>query len=177
MDDEQFEDVVIDSRKENACSPVEPEGPFLGIMIQAPRKVAFKKDRDEHATLFPRPTGFAKVPICGFFMVPGVVFEKYVDVLSALRIVAVNKVLDKVFTGYVANPMPSDPVPIRPDLTPEQLANIVSGGYFNPNLTERVPLPQVPAVYEVHVELGEKDSEDFMESNRVIIELVKTMKE
>jgi len=86
-----------------------------------------------------------------------------------MRLVAVDKDTELEFSGRVMRPRPTIPNVKRPHVSDEQIQNMATGGYFNPNLAERVPLPERPGEYDVFVELGERDSEDFMKSNVVNI--------
>jgi hypothetical protein len=171
-DDQEFIGVPIGSFKENSCSPKEPNLSFLGILIRAPRQVFVRRTAKNDILERTLPSDFAVVPICGLYMLPGPIFQKYGEIASAMRIIALNRVQGTIYTGFVAEPIPEEPESEMSQLTPEQLANTVSGGYFNPNLTERVPLPAISADYEVHVELGEKGARDFIESNYVKVNIV-----
>ena len=172
QEDEMFKKVELDSRMPNPCSPEEPSPLFLGILINAPSRVFFKKgEKVEDGS------AFAIIPICGLYMLQMSRILKYINVIEAMRLVAVDKETNWEFFGRVAEPIPGAPKQKYPALSREEVANMVSGGYFNPNLAERVPLPEKSGKYDVHVELGERDSDDFIQSNVVTIEIIEEQEE
>ena len=58
--DKLFEQVPLNQRLPNPCSPAEPPLPWLGLVIQAPSLVSFKVGQ-------PVDGRFAAIPICGFY--------------------------------------------------------------------------------------------------------------
>ena len=170
LDDEKFKTVTINSRTHNPCSPEEPGHRFLGILINAPKKVSFKKDNASE-----RGKTFAIIPICGLYLLKVKDQAKYSGkVEEAMRLVAVSKETGKEYSGRLIAPEPVPTIPDAPlpSLSPEQLADMATGGDFNPNLAEQVPLPAALGSYDVYVELGERDSDDYLKSNVVCIEII-----
>lgn len=170
MDEDIFAKVVFNSRTANPCSPQEPDPEFLGILINAPKSVSFKAG--ERVGM---DDAFAAIPVCGFYMLEMQYQRKYHDVVEAMRLVAVEKETGWEFSGSVMRPRPTIPNTKRPHVSDEQIRNMATGGYFNPNLAERVALPAVPGEYDVFVELGERDSEDFIKSNVVHITISESL--
>jgi hypothetical protein len=170
LTDDMFDEVVLDSQESNVCSPEVYDPEFFGIMINAPKIVTFDKSAQEDTG-----GGFARIPICGFYMLDGLTFEKYARVIAAMEIVATDIMRSAVYTGRVAGLASRIPKEHH-RLTPEQLADMAIGGFFNPNLAERVMLPPKAATYDVHVELGKKDTEEFIQSNSVTVQIVEQQK-
>jgi hypothetical protein len=81
-------------------------------------------------------------------------------------LVAIDKQRGETFKGAVADddPSPVIPNPHAPPRDPQRRS--VAGGYFNPDLTKYVKLPERAAVYEIYVEYGDAVS------NCVTVELV-----
>jgi hypothetical protein len=165
--DEMFRDVETGVLGPTPCSPKKPADPsFRGILINAPKRVSFKKG-------FPGEGlgTFTTIPICGYYILDVPYPPKHESMLGALRLVAVNKDTGKKYTGPVIDRSDGVPPPKTPPFTEEQLRGVYVGGYFNPNLVEPVRLPEAPAVYDVHVELGNRGEGGFVESNTVTIEI------
>jgi hypothetical protein len=169
-----FKDVEFDSLIRNPCSPTEPDDLFFrGILINAPEKVIFK--RGERVGPW---KVFAAIPICGYYMLDITYPPKYTpSLLEAMRLVAVNRETRHVYTGYVIHPRPKVRSPNARSISEQGPAGMAAGGNFNPNLPDHVKIPETSGVYDVHVELGERDSEDFITSNVVTIEIAEEMED
>lgn len=95
--------------------------------------------------------------------------KQFEDIVKAMRLVAVDRETQLEFTGKILPSRPRLPIVKKPELTREQIAHMATGGYFNSDLVEQVRLPERPGSYDVHAELGERDTEDFLTSNIVNI--------
>ena len=163
-----FKAVTINSRSHNPCSPEEPGHRLLGILINAPKKVSFKK-RDASE----RGKTLAIVPICGLYLLKVKDQAKYSrKVEEAMGLVAVSKETGEEYSGRSVEPVPEIPDAPQPSLSPEQLADMPTGGYFNPNLAEQLPLPPARGFYDAYVKLGERDSTDYLKSKVITIEII-----
>jgi len=160
-DDRLFLNVPLNTNDRNPCSPPDMGPVWRGVMIRAPRRVFLKR-----STIGGRSVTLPDIPICGYMLldVPTVPSN------YRLRLVAIDVATGKTYSGNVVelDRSPTVPPPVKPKpLTPQEAAGLASGGCFNPNLTDFVDLPKLPAVYAVHVEFrGRK-------SNSVTIEVVK----
>lgn len=171
LDDRDFLSVIPNTLGPTQGSPSRPADPaFRGIVIRAPRKVAFKK-----GAIADRDVGFALVPICGYYRLDLLLPDRYSDLHEAIVLVATDLDRKEVFSGRTADPDLLVPPPGEPASTPGgeqsyQSGPHVYGGYFNPNLVQYARLPRRSATYEVHAELEGSG----VRSNRVTIELVET---
>ena len=167
FNDKMFENVELDTLEPSPCSPEIPDDPsFQGILINAPRKVTFKRRK---RIGFKRVV--ASIPICGYLQQLVSKIPEEGD--EALLIVAINKKTQKEYSGYMVYPeMEEPPPPDEQPLTEEEIEDLSIGIYFNPNLPVYVPLPEEAGVYDIHVELGERETEDFLKSNVVTIEII-----
>ncbi|UCE58246.1 MAG: hypothetical protein JSU63_12475 [Phycisphaerales bacterium] len=159
IDQKLFLDVPLNTDEPNPCSPPEPDPDWLGMVIQAPQQVTFKRGvtvGDNEA--------FAAIPICGYMLLEVLSVPEDAEML----LVAVDRRSGKIYRGEVVelDPSPVIPPPPSPPLSDEELEGLASGGYFNPNLADFVPLPQEPGEYHVHVEFGKA------KSNEVTIKVV-----
>jgi len=155
------------------CSPQPPDPSFRGILINAPRVVTFKKGH-----VVPETRTFAKIPICGYYHINAIYPPpKYPSILEGMRMTAVNKDSQEMFTGPVIDCTDRELPPETTPFTKEELEGISVSAYFTPNLLEFVLLPEAPGVYEVYVELGEKGEDPYFRSNTVDIELMEIGKE
>lgn len=157
VDEKQFYQVPLNTRESNPCSPKDPGPKWRGILIQAPKRVVFKRGQEAGEA-------FAVIPICGFYTL---------DLVSLMNgapmtLIATDKSTQRVYSGAVveADPSPNDPPPDDEPVDPTALKGLATSSYFNPNLASYVGLPARPAVYEVIVEYG------GMQSNKVTIEMV-----
>lgn len=167
-DDQVFQEVELGSLGPNPCSPHEPEDPaFRGILINAPAVVRFKR-----GVRIEQDDTFAAIPICGYYILDVPYPPKYPSALEAMRLVAVNRETGEIRIGPVIDRGDEVPPPETAPLTKEELAGVSVAAYFNPNLAAFVPLPENPGVYDVRVELGQRGTEDFIQSNTVTIEIV-----
>jgi len=145
IDQKLFLNVPLNSNEKNPCSPPEPGPTWRGILIQMPIQVKFKR-----GVRIGTQGAFAAIPICGYYLldVPAS------PVKEPMRLFAVDKRTGKVYSGDVKelDPSPEAPPPESEPLSPEELKGLASGGYFNPNLADFVRLPEISAVYDVHVE-------------------------
>ena len=144
IDDRQFEQVPLNSRRSNVCSPTDPGPYWRGIVIQAPA-------RAQHPASQPPGEPRKGIPICGLYTLDSGAIEGK----GPMVLVAVDKQRGETFKGAVADEDPSPVIrdPHAPPRDPKRRA--VAGGYFNPDLTKYLQLPVRPAVYEVFVEYGD----------------------
>lgn len=162
MDDALFDAVEFRSTEPWPCSPPEPEDPeWLGIVIRAPRRVIYTPGQ-----AIGESGVFARVPICGFYLF-GTARAGGVD-YGEMKCVARDVTADKSYFGAVFRKRSgdTDPSPEAPPVDPAELEGLVTGGYFNINLAENVPLPTRSGTYRVHVEGGSH------RSNEVTIEIL-----
>lgn len=169
IDDMDYQEIETGILGPTPCSPAEPADPlFRGILINAPHRVAFQQSQ-----VVPQTEPFAKIPICGYYHIDVVYPPPYPSILDGMRLVAVNRGTKERYVGRVIDR--SDAVPPPPEdapFTQAELEGISVAAYFNPNLLEFVPLPQIPGVYDVFIELGDRTEPPFYRSNRVTIEIV-----
>lgn len=153
-----FADVVLNTNERYACSPAEPPPQWRGVVINAPSRVSFKAG--ETAGQY---GAFAAIPICGFFFVDA----NFAGADQPMKLVAVDRQSGRSYSGAIVelDPSPEEPPPEDDGFTPQELAGVASGGYFNPNLADFVALPAKAAVYAVHVELRD------YKSNVVVVEI------
>jgi len=173
--DDDFKSVDTDSFVRNPCSPEAPDDPyFQGILIDAPAVVEFR--RGERVGPFGT---FAFIPVCGFFRLETTHLPPSESSFhEAMRLVAEEQQTGLVFIGPLARP----PELSRPRGRGEAAAGEASdlppgltvGGYFNSNLAEHVRLAEVTATYDIHIELGDRESEGFVRSNTVTVEVRET---
>ncbi len=153
----RFKKVRMNINEKNSCSP-KIDTPGLGLIINAPKKVKFKKGKlvDEFGA-------FAAIPICGYYNVEVVIGKE-----EPMKLVAVNRLTKEVYSGdiIVLDESPIVPPPKREPLKPEDVAGMTVGGYINPNLANFVKIPDESAVYDVHIEFRNR------KSNSVTIELI-----
>jgi hypothetical protein len=138
-----YADVPLNSREPNACSPAQPPLPWLGIMIQAPTRVAFAAAKPQDGVV---------VPVCGFYRID---MAHLLDG-KPLMLVAVNLASKKRHAGPMVD-VETEPVLPDPQARPldaNAVKGLVSSSHFNPDLAHYVVLPAAAAVYEVHVEYG-----------------------
>jgi hypothetical protein len=163
MDPKEFLDVPLNSKQRHGCSPAIPSDPkWRGVIIRAPRQVWFKPGE-----IIGRMGAFAAIPICAYHLVDVVAGGPPAPII----LVATNRRTGQVFSGPIteSDPSPRMPPPVQgPPLTARQVQGLASGGYFNPNLADFVPLPQESATYDIHVEFRE------FKSNVVTVELIET---
>ena len=160
IDPKVFLDVPLNQNVPHACSPPAPLSTWRGVVVRAPARILFKRGEKVG------PNGaFAAIPICGYFRVDVQLGSK-----EPMTLVAVARASGKVFSGPIVETDPGlmIPPPAAPPLTEEDVKGTASGGYFNPNLVDFVPLPPGPGTYDVHVEFRQ------FKSNVVTIELVET---
>lgn len=165
--DQQFEAVELDTLLLNPCSPVEPGPEFIGILINAPKWVRLQQPSSPKM-----PQADFMVPVCGFYMLKKSFQNLFPDVKKAMRLIVTNQQTREQFSGKAVRLTQASPDPIRPKVDPERTKNKVTGGYFNSDLVRMVSLPRYPAVYEVHVALGDPDTENFFQSNTLEIEIL-----
>jgi hypothetical protein len=154
-----FADVPLYSNEPHECSPAEPPPDWRGVTIRAPNRVSF--ERGEVAG----PYGsFAAIPICGFFVVDA----QLQGADEPMQLIAVDQQSGKRYSGAIVelDPSPEVPPPDHEPVPAEEYADLAGGGYFNVNLPDYVDLPVQSAVYRVHIEFRNH------QSNVVLIELV-----
>ncbi len=159
MEPKVFLEVPLNTFERTNCSPPEPDPSWRGVVIQAPRRVSFKRGVRVGET-----KAFAAIPICGLYVLD-VPFPVVEDVV---QLVAQDKKTGKIYSGPIVelDPSPEAPHPGRPPLRKEDVEGLATGRYFNPNLADFVKLPEAPAVYEVYAEVR------GIRSNLVTIEIV-----
>ena len=159
MDPTHFLGVPLNTFERTQCTPPEPDPSWRGVVIQAPRRVSFKR-----GARIGESKAFAAIPICGLYVL-AVSWPLEED---AILLVAKDIRTERSFSGPIVrlNPGPEAPHPGRPPLRKEDVARLASGRYFNPNLADFVKLPEEPGIYQVYAEVrGHR-------SNVVTIEIV-----
>jgi len=159
IDQKLFLDVPLNSKAPNRCSPPNPGPAWRGVMIRAPKRVIFERDKR-----IGKYGAFAAIPICGYYFVDVVVDPE----AKPMRLVAVDKQTGKIYSGDLVDLEPDidEPPEDEEPVGPDKLKGLATGGYFNPNLADFVNLPEAPGIYNVHVEYRN------FKSNVVTIELV-----
>ena len=156
IDEKLFENVPLNTRELSPCSPKDPGPNWRGILIQAPKQVSFGRTGKGET--------YKAIPVCGLYTL---------DMLSLMdgkpmRLIAVDKHSQKIYTGEVIDedPSPEVPPPGQEPLDYAQLKGLATGSYFNVNLVSYVKLPVHLTEYEVMVEYGGN------QSNKVTIKIV-----
>lgn len=157
IDERLFNNVPLNTREPNPCSPQDPGPKWRGILIQAPKRVVFGRGQQAGEA-------FAAVPICGLYTLN---LLNLTDG-APMRLIAVDRNTQKAYGGAVvdADPSPEEPPPDEEPLDPATLKGLATSSYFNLNLVSYVGLPARSAVYDVMVEYG------GLQSNKVVIEIV-----
>lgn len=159
MDPKLFLGVPLNTFERTQCTPPEPDLSWRGVVIQAPRKVSFKRGARIGET-----KSFAAIPICGLYVL-AVSWPLEEDVIL---LVARDIRTEKIYSGPIVNlnPRPEAPHPGRPPLRKEDVEGMATGRHFNPNLADFVKLPEEPGIFQVYAEVrGNR-------SNVVTIEIV-----
>jgi hypothetical protein len=154
-----FADVPLNANERHACSPPQPAPDWRGVVIRAPSRVAFKPGETvgQHGA-------FVAIPICGYFSVEA----NFAGANEPMKLIAVNRRTGQSYSGPIVelDSSPEEPPPEEDETyTPQQLAGLASGGYFNPNLTDYVALPAEAATYAIQVEFRN------YKSNVVVVEV------
>lgn len=157
-----FENVVEGSYMDYDCSPDMDDPDFRGILLNAPEVVRFSPGETN-----PISGAFAPVVVCGAFTFAYTTMGLDGDFADSIVIVAVDEKSRVSFRGTMQGVENEEPEPegIYGELAPEDLADDVIGGYFNPNLAVILGLPETEADYVVYALLGP------FESNRVRISI------
>ncbi len=135
----------------NECSPTITDIDFVGVVINAPREVFY-----EPGDVLPFG-GFVMVPICGAYMYTlGSIPDLERNFTDAMLFVAVDTMTGASYRGKIQPRGTRIPATngAPEKIPPEQMGQRVVGGFFNPNLTEVLQLPETEAEYFVYVTLG-----------------------
>lgn len=171
--DDPFKKIETDTFVQNRCSPQPPDDPnFRGILINAPGEVRFRPgDRIG-------PFGaFAFIPVCGFYRLGVASMPPHAtDFCDAFCLVARQHKTGLEFTGALVEPaqgaLASEHPPVPdPSLERKVPPGFAVGGYFNVNAAQFVSLPPFSATYDILVELGDRDSDQFITSNMVTVKI------
>ncbi len=164
--DPAFEEVVEGSYMDYACSPEVEDPDFIGILLNAPEVVTYVPGSSN-----PLNGSFAPVIVCGAYAFKYTTLGLNGDFADSIVLVAVD---EKSRISYhstmpgVENAVPEQADP-ESNLTAEDFAGDIIGGYFNPNLAVILGLPEKEADYIVYALLGP------YESNRVRISIKETV--
>lgn len=161
LPDTAFLNIQLNYDNETPCTPAEPDDPYWqGILINAPKKVYLNTGSKE------KIIHYDKVPICGFSMIEILKVKK----AGGMKLVVTDTQSGERFEGIIdyasMDAVSNIPDPNHTPFTDEELTGLVSGGAFNPNLTDFVAVPKKPGKYDVQVILGQ------YRSNTVQIEIV-----
>lgn len=144
--------------RSNECTP-EPEGDFVGILLNAPREVGYSGTRPE---LDPRDCNFM---ICGMAtLAEGALGLPVTSMARAVLFLATNTRTHTTYTAKIE--------PVRNALPPPRAllqganagvnrpnpADVEITTYFNLNLAAAIALPAIDADYLVHATLGPHQS-------------------
>ncbi len=167
IDEKCFETVELDTLGRTPCSPTAPEDlRWCGILIQAPRKVFFTP-----GVRVGLERAFAAMALCGYLRQR--VTAMPVSGIEALHFVVQNQKTGKIYLGHmVSRDTKAEEPPDDDPLTEEQLSKILVGIYFNPNIAIYVSLPEKEARYTVYVDIGIPDTDNYLRSNQVEIDIV-----
>lgn len=160
-----YRHVELPSFGRASCSPEPPDDiRFRGLLINAPSKVSFRSGQAGE------DGAFAHIPVCGYVRQRVLLMPE--RGAEATRFIAVDRRSGQEHSGALCCLEGSGV--IDPDAEPlpaEALQRIVVGVYFNGNLVTSAQLPQQSGIYDVHLELGERGTEGFLESETVAIEV------
>ncbi|GJI93654.1 hypothetical protein RugamoR57_03720 [Duganella caerulea] len=146
IEDSLFQTVPLGTNQQSECSPTDPGEPWRGALIRAPSQVTLPAYR------FPVPQMTLRLPLC-------VTFRLEASSLYAkgpLVVVATDVQSGRIYRGEVVNPDPHPQAP-RPQfapIDPKLLRGLIISGYFNLNVASHLPLPAMPATYDILVEYG-----------------------
>jgi hypothetical protein len=155
-----FEDVILGSTEEHACSPVF-EMDELGIKISAPKRV--EAVMEEGSDDVPYVSESTRFPICITMQIPTKLFVKFPEVSDRVTLVAVEHATGKSHAKNLTSTRTRVPTK-RYDLPPEFLENAVDVWRYNVNLSSFIHLSG-PGRYHVYVTF-----EDYR-SNTVAVEV------
>ena len=136
-----FHEVEVNSWEENACSPSDPGPEWSGILINGPEKVILSNSGSD-----------AIIPVCGYYQLD------LIDIYDAdpLRINLKLPGSDDFVIGFIVDndPSPDEPEPFDTEVNREDLADLGTDGYFNPNILDFVNIILIPGRYELFVDFG-----------------------
>lgn len=156
---DHWDAVPLNQRRPCSCSPPDPEGDWLGILLNAPKRVLFQPGRSVTET-----GAFAAIPLCLFYQVPYTRNpEEQVETIVVEDLATGRRYQGRYTPLQAATIVQPEALPQAP--VGEIPANQSHGGWLNLNLADFVPIPPRPATYTVFVCFAGFDS------NRVQIEL------
>jgi len=152
-----FAKVELDSFDESACSPQDPGGKWLGIIINAPQRITYRPNNEQGVKL--------SVPVCIFYMASYADMENSDPMTVVVRDQRTNNVFRAVFQQGDADPVVPEP-DVPPPADPSALVGMSSGGHLNYDLLNYMELPGGSATFEIGVTYA------GMKSNIVKVEIV-----
>ncbi len=151
LEDSAFDAIAEHSFESNACSPEIEDPDWRGIALNAPRVVKYAPGSQG-----PLDLAFARAIICGYAHFDYLTLDLRGAFLESILFVATHTETHEVYTGkleIVANAIPDEPD--DEEDSPEDLAGLSIGEYFNINIAAVVGLPEGSAEYKIHATLGE----------------------
>lgn len=150
-DDAAFDEIDEHSFESNACSPEIEDPDWRGIALNAPSLVKYTPGAEG-----PLDLAFARALLCGYAHFDYTTLGLQGAFLESILFVATNTETNDVYTGkleIVENAIPDDFD--DEDDSPEDLAALSIGEYFNINIAAVAQLPEGSAEYKIHATLGE----------------------
>jgi len=114
-----FGNVELGTFQQTACSPAAPAAAWRGIEIAAPRQITI--------TAGERP----RVPICGYYLVPALAAIEGSPLTVRLRRLDTGAEIAGVLAEEGDNEPDVPPPEDAPEIGPEDLEGVSTGGYFN----------------------------------------------
>lgn len=164
ISDVNFEEVSENSYVSFKCSPESDDSNFEGLLINAPKIVTYVPGYSN-----PINGTWARFIICGYYSFKKSTLNLNGDFADAITLIAIDEKTKKRYQGRMGTEaeISENPEDDNGLAAKDSLEDII-GGYFNPNLTYIMGLPEQEADYIVYAQL-----ENF-ESNRVKISIKKS---
>ncbi len=149
--DADFDRVPVNTFTDNLCSPdVLSDLRFTGIKIAAPSKVALEGKPDAFGT-------FARVVVAGAYRLEANYLGLRERFMPRLVVVAVDLRSHRAYAGHVTGLFDAEPGAdpyANMLLTDADFQGRFISEYFNTNLAQVLPLPQIETEYAVYAALG-----------------------
>lgn len=152
----QFKSVQPNTLLSYECSPDVDDPEFRGIMLNAPETIWYEPNQHNLFT-----GGFANIIVCGTY-----VFDYFTNNLNgqfvgSILLVAVDSITHTVYSGHF-DPLNESIPPPDPEkdlgISRSVLEKRGIKGFFNPELSSVLKLPDKEASYHVYATLGEYKS-------------------
>ena len=136
----------------NSCSPEITDFDFVGIVINAPKKIQFDIESIDNNKIV--------LPICGAYAHDmGIYIDNKKNFLNSIVFVVVDSKTNQVWSGQIPElqNLARKPKSISGDrkkLTLDEMSGRIIGGYFNPNLFNITDIPIFETEYIIYATVG-----------------------